>query len=97
MNLSYLQEVNTALVKLYSKRLPKKLVSFVDHQDLNDCDFQECVSTFQTNNCHHALALFLLQNNKHDEAFAVWNQLMKNTIIDEQFPGLQCVVSYLCK
>ena len=95
--LLFTQEVNTALVKLYCARDTGKLVSLVDTQNLLDCDFQDCVNTFQTHQCHHALALFYLQNNKHDEAFNVWNNLLQNTISDQEFPGLECVISQLCK
>ena len=93
----FTQEVNTALVKLYCARDTGKLVSLVDTQNLLDCDFQDCVNTFQTHQCHHALALFYLQNNKHDEAFNVWNNLLQNSINDQEFPGLECVISQLCK
>jgi len=95
--LDHKKEVNTALVKLYCARDTGKLVSLVDTQNLLDCDFQDCVNTFQTHQCHHALALFYLQNNKHDEAFNVWNNLLQNSINDQEFPGLECVISQLCK
>ena len=95
-NLQNKKEVNTALVKLYSKGHPQKLINLVDKKGLSDCDFQECINTFQANGCHHALALFYLRNEKHDEAFSIWTQLTKKALDDPQFPGLQSVVSHLC-
>ena len=91
---NYLQDVDTALIKLYCKGHLSKLVSFVTSSDLL-CDEEDCLNALRSAERHHASALLLLKMKRFEEAFGIWTQLIKKSLTDEHFPGLDCFIDHL--
>ena len=86
--------MDTALIKLYCKGDPSKLVSLVSSQHLS-CDENDCLSALRNAERHHALALLLLRMKRFEEAFGLWIRLVQNSITDDNFPGMECLIHQL--
>lgn len=84
--------MDTALVKLYSKQDPEKLVQFIGSMPELACDFEDCLSVLKTAECFHASALLQYKIQRYEEAFGVWIQLVQSVLTDDLFPGLQCII-----
>lgn len=84
--------MDTALVKLYSKQDPEKLVQFIGSMPELACDFEDCLSVLKTAKCFHASALLQYKIQRYEEAFGVWIQLVQSVLTDDLFPGLQCII-----
>ena len=90
------QDVDTALLKLYCKEDPVKLLDFLAFPKVF-CDGEDCLQLLNEFKRHHASALLLLKLNKHTEAFNIWTQLLKGSIEDIRFPGMECFIENLVK
>lgn len=86
--------MDTALIKLYCKGHHSKLVTFVTSSNLL-CDEEDCLSALRNAERHHASALLLLKMKRFEEAFGLWTQLLKNSLMDEHFPGIDCFIDHL--
>ena len=93
-------EIDTALIKLYSKDNPAKLVTFLNGggnvggwSDLA-ADYDDCSSYLETNERIHALALLNWRMDKENQAFQIWSDLL-NEKRDPGFPGIDFFVSRL--
>ena len=87
--------MDTALVKLYSKQDPEKLVQFIGSMPGLACDFEDCLSVLKTAKCFHASAILQYKIHRYEEAFGVWIQLVQGVLEDDLFPGLQCIIDHI--
>lgn len=86
--------MDTALIKLYCKNDPSKLVQFLTENSFN-CDFEDCLATLKDLERHHASALLLIKMNRFDDAFNIWTQLIKGVLTDQLYPGIKCFIDNL--
>ena len=91
-------EIDTALIKLYAKDQPTKLITFLNGggggwTDLA-ADYDDCSAFLTQCKRQHALGLLNLRLGKENQAFHTWAELL-NSNNDEHFPGLEFFVSRL--
>ena len=93
-------EIDTALIKLYAKDKPVKLITFLNGggkvggwSDLA-AEYDDCCSYLNKFDRRHALGLLNSRMNKEGHAFQIWAELV-NDKSDEHFPGLNFFVSRL--
>ncbi|XP_031565710.1 transforming growth factor-beta receptor-associated protein 1-like [Actinia tenebrosa] len=86
-------EVDTALLKLYAEINSPKLLELVTTE--NYCaveDTEPCLMKYKR---YHATALFHIYHNEPQKALDFWKRLCFGELVDETFPGLPCVASFL--
>ncbi|XP_068709576.1 transforming growth factor-beta receptor-associated protein 1-like isoform X2 [Montipora foliosa] len=92
-DMDYREEVDTALVKLYSEMNSPSLQDFVSNE--NSCTFQDTITWLQKYERHHSLALFYCYHNQLTQAIAVWKRIIQGEIRDLNFLGMEYVVKFL--
>nr|XP_058955595.1 transforming growth factor-beta receptor-associated protein 1-like [Pocillopora verrucosa] len=91
----YKEEVDTALVKLYTQINSPDLLRLVSNR--NACTVADTISCLQKHERYHALALFYDYHKQPVEAIAVWKRLIQEEIRDRNFPGIDYVAKYLSR
>merc|ERR1719510_498834 len=98
---SFKCEVDTALIKLYAKDKPDKLITFLNGggncggwPDLS-ADYDDCSSILIKMDRRHALGLLHWRMGRQYQSFHVWAELLNKAVADELFPGIEFFVSRL--
>lgn len=90
----YKHDLDTALIKLYSKKNPSKLLTFIRNDDIL-CDVDDCLRHLEKVSRFHAMALLQQRQGQHDEALAIWVEIIKGQKNDVHFPGIDFIISAL--
>lgn len=66
---------------------------------IKDCciDAVDVISTLKLHQRLHCLATYYAMQDNLEEAFAIWDQLMKGEVVDVHFPGHDFVAEYLTR
>lgn len=90
------QAVERELLKLLAKNDHEEteLLEFVVTCGI---DHDEICSTLKTYQKHHCLATFKAAYGKWEEAFSIWERLIKKELEDKHFPGYKHVAEELVR
>ena len=91
-----LQDVNTALMKLYAQGQPRTLIDTIGTLS-QQCDVEDSIACLKDHERLHALALLYVHQGLYEEAFGLWTQLEKKTLTDDLYPGIHCFIDNLIK
>ncbi|KAG1699826.1 Transforming growth factor-beta receptor-associated protein 1 [Nymphon striatum] len=89
-------EIDNALMKLYAEINSPELNSFIESSN-GTCASVDCVSCLEQYSRFHALALLYCQMSQPHKALNLWKKLLDNEIVDNTFPGIDFVITYLSK
>jgi len=92
-DLGYKEEVDTALMKLYTEINSPSLRDLLSSE--NSCTVADTVTWLQKCERHHALALFYCHHNQPAQALGVWKRIIHQEVKDPNFPGMEYVVNFL--
>ena len=90
-----MQEVDTALLKLYAELDPPSLAKFISAD--RSCNSPDCLDYLKKHQCHHAQALLHHCHGNNDQALQIWTALVDGSLQDAAFPGMDFVVDFLSK
>ena len=92
-----MQDIDTALIKLYAKKDPSRLNTYlVTCPDLR-FEAEDCQESLERLGRHHAVGLLLQRDGKHEAALEVWAALAKGDRKDDTFPGLEFLVKAIMR
>lgn len=92
-----LQEIDTALVKLYAELGQNKELEALLASNSFKGNFQCCNLWLNSKNLHHARALLMLQSGKQSEALSLWCQMISGEVTDSNFKGVTYFAQMLKK
>ncbi|KAJ9595158.1 hypothetical protein L9F63_013516, partial [Diploptera punctata] len=88
------QEVDTALLKLYAEVNAPELEAFIAAGEIT-VDVRDCCDWLEKNKCFHSLALLHRHSRDNDKALKVWAKIITGEYEDESFHGLEFFVECL--
>lgn len=93
---SILQVVDMALLEQYVSRdnAGPKLQKLVEQCKVNE---DKLVSLLETHKRYHSLAIYYAVKDKSENAFEIWEKLVKENVHDSHFPGPIYVAERLAK
>ncbi|GLH03240.1 Transforming growth factor-beta receptor-associated protein 1 [Gryllus bimaculatus] len=93
-NSKHREEIDTALLKLYSELNPLELEAFIVAGEIQ-CDVADCSSWLTRKECYHALALLHRHAKDTEKALEVWSKIITGDYKDDNFHGLPFFVECL--
>ena len=92
-----MQDIDTALIKLYAKSDPARLNTYlVTCPDLR-FEANDCAESLEGLGRHHAVGLLRQREGRHEAALEVWAELVKGETTDDSFPGLEFFVKAIMR
>ncbi|XP_077979032.1 transforming growth factor-beta receptor-associated protein 1-like [Glandiceps talaboti] len=91
----YKEEVDTALLKLYSEINAPELSDLIASE--NGCMFEDCVGTLQKHQRYYALGSLYKYHGDSDKALQLWTGIVDGQYKDPSFPGVDFIVDFLAK
>ena len=90
-----LQEIDTALLKLYAETDSSELTALIASEPA--CDMQDCSTWLEKYKRYHAQALLYKYQGDNDKALSVWIKIASGELKDDIFPGIEFIAEFLAK
>ena len=91
----FFQEIDTAMIKLYSKD-NAKLLEYLRLTDL-EFEMEDCQTILETHARHNALAILRYKSGQYDASLKIWSDLLAGNLTDESFQGLGFFIQKLLR
>ncbi|KAI8897077.1 CNH domain-containing protein [Globomyces pollinis-pini] len=88
-----IEDIDTALVKLYAITESKKLIPFL--QKSNNALLEECTTFLMDHSRYYALSLMHKSHNDSAETLDLWIKLASGDLTDPEFLGFSLIIDYL--
>ena len=82
------------MIKTFATRSPEKLANLQFNEEFA-CDLDDCKEVLSKENRHHFQALLAFHKGLFDEAFTSWASILKGSVSDPFFPGMDFFIQKL--